>query len=89
MLEYRSLPICNDALKDGSGLISKLSMSKEDIESLELQGYIKNAISSNGDTWKLTKKGIKTRAFFLNKRSFKMRIADWVCRHILRLHVSL
>ena len=89
MQEYLSLPICNDALKNGSGLISELAMSKDDIESLELQGYIKNAISSNGDTWKLTKKGEKARDFFLTKRSVKMRIVDWICRHILRLHVSI
>lgn len=89
MQEYLSLPICNEALSKGSGLVSELSMSKSDIEDLELQGYIKNAISSKGDTWKLTRKGKRTRAFFLNEHSVKMKIADWICRHILRLNVSL
>lgn len=88
MLDYRSLPICNEALSKRSGLIRDLSMSREDIESLELQGYIKNAMSSNGDTWKLTKKGLQTRAFLLNDRSVKMRIGDWMCRNFLGLHVG-
>lgn len=87
MQEYLSLPICNEALSKGSGLVSDLSMSPSDIEELELQGYIKNAISHKGDTWKLTKKGRKTRAFFLNKRTARMKIGDWICRHILRLNV--
>ena len=88
MHDILSLPICNTALSKGSGLVSDLSMSPHDIESLELQGYIMNAMSSKGDTWKLTDKGRKTRAFLLHERSTKEKIADWVCRHILHLRLS-
>ena len=87
MMNYLSLPICSEALSKGSGLVRDLSMSPKDIESLELQGYIKNAMSNHGDTWKLTKKGKQTRDFLLNKRSCKMKLADWFCRYILRLNV--
>lgn len=83
-----TLPICDTALSKGSGLVSDLSMSPKDIESLELQGYIMNAMSSEGDTWKLTEKGRKTRAFLLHERSTKEKIADWVCHHILHLRLS-
>ena len=88
MAEYMSLPICNEALSKGSGLVSDLPMSREDIRSLELQGYIKNAMSRRGDTWKLTRKGAATRDFFLKRRTARMKAADWVCRHILRLHTN-
>lgn len=88
MSEYMSLPICSEALSKGSGLVSELQMSTDDVRSLELQGYIKNAMSNRGDTWKLTKKGKETRDFLLKKRTARMKAADWLCRHILRLHTT-
>lgn len=89
MNAYNLLPICNEALKPGSGFVRDLDMSAEDIRSLELQGYIKNAVSCKGDTWKLTKRGEEVRNFFLDKRSRKNRISDWMLRNILRMEVRI
>lgn len=91
MKGYEMLPICNAALEPGYGFVSDLSLTKDEIRSLELQGFIKNAVSAQGDTWKLTKKGRDTRDFFLKpeKRSVATRVADWFCYNVLRMRVRI
>lgn len=91
MAEYKHLPICNDALKDKRGKVSDLrqSMSEADIRALELQGFIKNAISNDGLTWSLTKRGEEVRDYFLSKRSRYAKIADWTLRNVFRMNIVI
>ena len=83
-----TLPICNQALAQGYGFVRDLhgQMSDKDIKGLELQGFIKNAMSAEGDTWKLTKRGKMTRDILLgnSNKNFKSFVGDLLCR-ILRI----
>lgn len=89
MNAYLNLPICSPALDKGYGVLSELNMTPEDIRSLELQGFIKNAVSGNQDTWSLTQHGKDVRNYFLSKRSLPTRIYDWIWRNIFRVHVTI
>lgn len=89
MNSYLNLPICSRALEKGHGKISDLDMTPEQIRSLELQGFIKNAISGDQQTWALTQHGKDVRNYFLAKPSVWTRICDWVLRHILRMDIVI
>lgn len=89
MNAYLNLPICSPSLDKGYGVLSELNMTPEDIRSLELQGFIKNAVSGNQDTWSLTQHGKDVRNYFLSKRSLPTRIYDWIWRNIFRVHVTI
>ncbi|MBD5317787.1 MAG: hypothetical protein HDS09_00765 [Bacteroides sp.] len=91
MTDYTHLPICNDALKVKRGKVSDLrqSMLESDIRALELQGFIKNAISNDGLTWSLTKRGEEVRDYFLSKRSRFAKVADWTLRNIFRMNIVI
>lgn len=89
MNTYMNLPICSPALDKGHGVLSELHMTPEDIRSLELHGFIKNAISGDECTWALTQHGKDVRNFFLSKRSLPTRIYDWIWRNIFRVHVTI
>ncbi len=89
MNAYLNLPICSPALDKGYGVLSELNMTPEDIRSLELQGFIKNAVSGNQDTWSLTQHGKDVKNYFLSKRSLPTRMSDWIWRNIFRVHVTI
>lgn len=83
--------ICNDALSKGYGLLKDLesALSENEVRDLELLGYIENAISPNGETWKLTKKGKKLRKLLMNRSSLSDFLKDWIYTKILRFNVNL
>lgn len=89
MNSYLNLPICNPALEKGWGKRSELDMTQEQIRSLELQGFIKNGISGDQQTWALTQHGKDVRNYFLAKPSIWTRICDWFLRNILRLNIVI
>lgn len=89
MNAYLNLPICSPALDKGYGVLSELNMTPEDIRSLELQGFIKNAISGDECTWALTQHGKDVRNYFLSKPSLRTRMSDWIWRNIFRVHVTI
>ena len=91
MKAYMNLPICNPALNDESGFVSELKskLGEKDFRSLELQGFIKNAVSKDGNTWALTKEGNKVRNYFLSRPSVKTRVSDWVLRNLLHMNITL
>lgn len=89
MNAYLNLPICSPALDKGYGVLSELNMTPEDIRSLELQGFIKNAISGDECTWALTQHGKDVRNYFLSKRSLPTRISDWFMCDVLRMHITI
>lgn len=91
MNAYMNLPICSPYLDGKSGMVSQLvdSIGSEAFKSLELQGFIKNAVSSEGNTWALTKEGLAVRNYFLGRPSLKTRILDKVCRYFLRMNVTV
>ncbi|TFU94637.1 hypothetical protein E4T81_01910 [Barnesiella sp. WM24] len=84
-----NLPICSPALEKGHGVLSELHMTAEEIRSLELQGFIKNAISGDECTWALTQHGKDVRNYFLSKRSLLTRIYDWVMHDVLRMDLTI
>lgn len=89
MNTYMNLPICSPALEKGHGVLSELHMTAEEIRSLELQGFIKNAISGDECTWALTQHGKDVRNFFLSKRSLLTRIYDWFMHDVLRMDLTI
>ncbi len=89
MNTYMNLPICSPALEKGHGVLSELHMTAEEIRSLELQGFIKNAISGDECTWALTQHGKDVRNYFLSKRSLLTRIYDWVMHDVLRMDLTI
>lgn len=89
MNTYMNLPICSPALEKGHGVLSELHMTAEEIRSLELQGFIKNAISGDECTWALTQHGKDVRNYFLSKLSLLTRIYDWVMHDVLRMDLTI
>jgi len=83
--------ICSEALNRGCGLLKDLesALSENEVRNLELLGYIENAISSEGETWKLTQKGKKMRKLLMNHKSLGDFVKDWVYTKILRFNVNL
>lgn len=89
MNSYMNLPICSPALSQGHGVLSELQMTPEEIRSLELQGFIKNAVSGDKYTWSLTQHGKDVRNYFLSKPSLWTRLIDWALCHVLRVHITI
>ncbi len=89
MNAYLNLPICSPALEKEHGVISELNMTPDEIRSLELQGFIRNAVSGNQDTWALTQHGKDVRNYFLSKRSLLTRIYDWFMHDVLRMDLTI
>lgn len=83
--------ICNDAFSKGHGLLKDLerTLSESEVRDLELLGYIENAISPNGETWMLTKKGRKCRKLLMSRNSLSDCIKDWIYIKVLGLNVNL
>ena len=84
-----NLPICSPALEREHGVLSELQMTADEIRSLELQGFIKNAISGDECTWALTQHGKDVRNYFLSKRSLWTRIHDWVLRNVFGMRITI
>jgi hypothetical protein len=91
MNAYRTLPLCHSSLDKGHGFVRDLEqdLNEKEIRSLELQGYIKNAVSECGPTWKLTEQGRQVRDFLLGKRTRKMKVLDWIYKNVLRMNVII
>lgn len=86
-----SLAITNNIFRNNSGLMKDLkeAISDNEIRRLERLGYIENAVSPKGETWKLSARGKASRSLLLGKRTLWGRISDFFYRHILNFRVSL
>lgn len=86
-----NLAITNDIFRNSSGLMSELeaAISRGEVRRLERLGYIENAISAKGETWKLSKKGKASRDLLMGKRTFWDRISDFFYRKILGFRASI
>lgn len=87
----KKLAITNDIFRNNSGLMSDLekAISKEEIHRLERLGYIENAISPKGNSWKLSKKGKDSRDLLLGKHTMWDTISDFFYRYILGFRTSI
>ena len=85
------MTIVNPALGKGSGLLANLEkeISTKEVRKLERLGYIENAISPKGVTWKLSAKGKRMRKYMLERRGIRARLSDFFYRHILKFRASL
>lgn len=83
--------IYNEALSKGAGLLKELeeNLSEKEVRKLELLGYIENAISSQGETWKLTRKGLKLRKLLCGGNTPLDALKDWIYKHFLKFNVNL
>ncbi len=86
-----SLAITNDIFRCKSGLMKDLeaAISDKEVHRLEQLGYIENAVSPNGDTWKLSKKGEAARDLLIGKRTFFGKLSDFFYYRILGFRVNL
>lgn len=84
-----SLSINNRIFAQDAGLLADLeqAITKEEVRKLERLGYIENAISPNGETWKLSKKGRQARKLLSEERSIFDRISDFILRKIIRVSI--
>lgn len=85
------LAITNNIFRNNSGLMSELksAISASEVRKLESLGYLENAISPQGETWRLSKKGKESRDLLLGKRSWFDRVSDFFYRHMLGFRASL
>ena len=83
--------IMNPVFNANSGLMCDLekTITPDEVRRLERLGYIENAISPKGETWKLSRKGRASRDLFLGKQSLFDRLSDFFYRQILGYRVSL
>ena len=81
----------NPVFAHSAGLLSELEkeITESEVKKLERLGYLENAISPKGETWRLSKKGKMARKAILNKSSWYDCLSDFFFRHILHYHVSL
>jgi len=86
-----SLAITDPIFNQSAGLLSELEkkISPQEVRRLERLGYIENAVSPKGETWKLSKKGRQSRDILMQKYSWKDRITDFFYRHVLHYRVSI
>lgn len=85
------LAIESSIFKNKSGLLCDLekAISAEEVHRLERLGYIENAVSPKGETWRLSKKGRKARKALVGKASFRDRISDFFLSNVLHYSVSI
>lgn len=85
------IAIENSVFSSGAGLLRDLEnkITPEEVRRLERLGYIENAVSPKGETWKLSPKGRAARNLLLGKRTAFSRLSDFFYRHILDFRVSL
>lgn len=75
----------------GHGLKEELlkEILREDLNYLQLGGYIRIGISPNGETFSLTKKGKKMLYLYSDKINIKDKILDFIFKYIIRFNVSI
>lgn len=85
------LAIESSIFENKSGLLCDLetAISPEEVRRLERLGYIENAVSPEGETWKLSEKGRNARKALVGKVSFVDRISDFFLSKVLHYSVSI
>ena len=85
------MTITNPALERGYGMLKTLEeqITPAEVRRVERLGYIENAISPKGATWKLSVKGRRMRKNLSRGSSFATRWSDFFFKHVLRYNVSL
>lgn len=81
----------SNILNKGHGLKEELlkEILREDLNYLQLGGYIRIGISPNGETFSLTKKGKKMLYLYSDKINIKDKILDFIFKYIIRFNVSI
>ena len=89
--KMKSMSIIDPALDKGYGLLDTLErkMSPAEVRRLERLGYIENAISPKGATWRLSDKGKRMRNNLKKESSIATRCSDFFFKKVLRYNVSL
>lgn len=87
----KSMSIIDPALDKGYGLLETLEkkMSPTEVRRLERLGYIENAISPKGATWRLSDKGKRMRSNLKKESTLATRCSDFFFKRVLRYNVSL
>lgn len=87
----KDLAITHKIFEHNAGLMKDLesAITIDEIRRLERLGYIENAISPKGATWKLSKKGKESRELLVGKATLFDKISDFFYRYILKYRVSL
>lgn len=85
------LAIENPIFSKNSGLMRDLegAVTPEEVRRLERLGYIENAVSPQGETWRLSKKGKQARQALTEKPTIMDLLSDFFFRNILHYRVSL
>jgi hypothetical protein len=85
------MSIIDPALDKGYGMLDDLekSLSSDEVRRLERLGYIENAISPKGATWRLSDKGKRMRKNLKKGTSLSTRLGDFFFKHVLHYNVSL
>ena len=85
------MSITNSALERGYGMLETLEreITADEVRRLERLGYIENAISPKGATWRLSAKGKRMRNNLKKGNSFANICSDIFFKHVLRYNVSL
>ena len=85
------MTITSPALEKGYGMLDTLEkqITPQEVRRLERLGYIENAISPEGATWRLTNKGKRMRRNLLKKSSVSSKFSDFFFKRVLHYHVSL
>ena len=83
--------ITNPALKKGYGMLDTLEeqITPEEVRRLERLGYIENAISPQGPTWKLSANGRRMRKNLEESSTLKTKCSDAFYRDVLHYHVNV
>jgi len=83
--------ITDKAFAKGCGLLKDLesAITPEEVRRFERLGYIENAISPKGQTWKLSARGKELRKLLDDNKTVFDKITDFIFIHILRYRVSI
>lgn len=85
------MTITSPALEKGYGMLNVLEeqITPQEVRRLERLGYIENAISPEGATWRLSNKGKRMRRNLLKKSSYSSKFTDFFFKRVLHYHVSI
>lgn len=85
------LAIEDPVFSRNSGLMRDLenAITPQEIRKLERLGYIENAVSPHGETWRLSRKGKQARKALTEKSTFFDCLSDFFFRNVLRYRVSI
>lgn len=84
--------ITKPVFRHSSGLLSDLekTITPQEVRRLERLGYIENAVSPKGETWRLSSKGKSARKSLLqDEHSIWDVLSDFFYNNVLKFRVSI